>query len=349
MNKKVLEISVRSDIGGGPKHLLDLLINNNTEYKLYSAIPSGHDLSEEIQKHSKETIFIPHRKFSIKSFCKILSFCKKNNIKIIHSHGRGAGFYSRLLKPFGFKIIHTFHGIHVEKSLISKIKLTIDQLLSYLPLTDIFICVSNGEKANAIAHNVTSEKKTKVIYNGVLPYVQNINNTTPPKIAMLGRLSFQKGYDLLINSVEQFCSKNPDINFQIEVAGDGEDKKKLSTQLSNSKYAKERINFIGATHSPIDFLRKHTHFLSFSRFEGMPISVLEAMSIGLPCMVTDVVGNNDLINKSNGFLFKPEDFEEIFIPFITQNHTERLQNASNDIKEKYDINKQVNKTIQLYY
>ncbi|MFH4347153.1 hypothetical protein WAJ13_22105, partial [Acinetobacter baumannii] len=50
-----------------------------------------------------ELIKIPHRKFKLKYYLEMLSFVKKNNIDIIHSHGKGAGIYSRLLKVFAPK------------------------------------------------------------------------------------------------------------------------------------------------------------------------------------------------------------------------------------------------------
>lgn len=344
---KVLEISSRSDIGGGPKHLLDILTHNDNKHKLFSAIPYGYKLSDKIKDKSINSVEIPHRSFSILSFFKVISFCKKNNITVVHSHGRGAGYYSRIMKLFGFKVIHTLHGVHIEKGLINYIKLKIDQLLK--PLTDHFICVSEGEKKKALKYKVINEKKSIVIFNGVLPQKGlSTRESKIPKIAMLGRLSYPKGYDLLIDQIEIFIEKNPSIEFVINIAGDGEDKEKLSQKLAKTKYAKEKINFTGSTDTPLDFLKEHTHFLSFSRFEGMPISVLEAMSVGLPCMVSDVVGNNDIVNHENGFLFNKKSFNTLFKVFLELKVNKKKLVAFNEIQDTYNIVKQTKLITNLY-
>lgn len=347
MSKNVLEISVRSDIGGGPKHLLDLLSYNQSEHKLFCAIPFGYDLSEQIKAKAAESIEIPHRSFSLIVLLKLIKFCKKNNITVVHSHGRGAGYYSRLMKLFGFKVIHTLHGVHIEKGLINYIKLKVDQLLR--PLTDQFICVSEGELKKAINYKVIKEKNTNVIFNGVLPQTELAKRDSKiAKIAMLGRLSYPKGYDLLIDQIEIFIKDNPSVEFIINIAGDGEEREKLISQLNRTKYAKDKISFIGETNTPIDFLKDHTHFLSFSRFEGLPISILEAMSVGLPCMVSDVVGNNDLINERNGVLFEPKDFSKKFLGFINSDHQEKSAFVIKEVEEKYQIDKQVSKITDCY-
>ena len=347
MSKNVLEISVRSDIGGGPKHLLDLLSYNQSGHKLFCAIPFGYELSEQIKAKAVESIEIPHRSFSLIVLIKLINFCKKNNITVVHSHGRGAGYYSRLMKLFGFKIIHTLHGVHIEEGLINKIKLIIDQVL--VSLTDKFICVSNGEKEKALKYKVINKSKTTVIFNGVLPQTELAKRDSKiPRIAMLGRLSYPKGYDLLIDQIEIFIEENPNLEFIINIAGDGEDKESLLNQLSKTKYAKDKIHFVGSINNPIDFLKKHTHFLSFSRFEGLPISVLEAMSVGLPCMVTDVVGNNDIINARIGLLFQPQHFPKIFFEFITSERHEKSALLIKEIKEKYQVDKQVSKITDCY-
>lgn len=346
MSKKVLEISVRADVGGGPKHLLDLLTHNNSNVQLHSAIPHGYEYSKKIISASTDSIEVPHRSFSFVTLFKLISFCKKHDIRTVHSHGRGAGYYSRMMKFFGFKVIHTLHGVHIEDGLVNKIKLFIDQLL--VPLTDTFICVSNGEKEKAKNYKVINAKKVEVVFNGILP--QNPSNFTSeiPKIAMLGRLSYPKGYDLLIDQIEKFCLTSPELKFEINIAGDGEDKEKFLLQLEKTKLAKNHISFIGQTNSPIEFLKEHTHFLSFSRFEGMPISVLEAMSVGLPCMVSDVVGNFDIINEKNGILFDQTNFKEKFKSFLIDNHSQKIQSELKDINEKFNIKKQVLITTKVY-
>ena len=67
------------------------------------------------------------------------------------------------------------------------------------------------------------------------------------------------------------------------------------------------INFIGFTECPMAYLKNADLYLSTSRFEGLPYALIEAASVGLPIVATDVVGNNEVVlHDYNGLVFKTE-------------------------------------------
>lgn len=346
MNKtqlKILFISSRADIGGGPKHLLDLLSSNAFKSHLkYAAIPLGHELSDKITQNVLETIEIPHRKFSLLKLLKLKIFCQKNGIQLIHSHGRGAGIYSRLLSLFGIPVVHTFHGIHHEKTIIGEIKLFIDKFLK--TLTDHYICVSNDEKKHAISNGVCSS--AYVIHNGVHYPKENPYQTKESfKAILLARLSHQKGIDVLINNIRE--SNLNDVQF--EIAGSGEEEvtlKKQSKDISN-------ISFVGKTLNPQKFLLEGDVFISSSRWEGFPLSVLEAMACGLPCLLPDVTGHA-LFKENKSALFydlnKPSDFKEKL--YTLRNNLDQREYYSIKghqlISEKLNVEEMASKTISVY-
>jgi len=344
---KILFLSVRSDIGGGPKHLLDLI--RSSEFKnveKYIGIPTNGEYFKDLSESSDSVLSIPFRKFSINSFFEILALCRKEKIDIIHSHGRGAGFYSRLLKLFGFKIIHTFHGVHIEKSLAGRIKLVLDKLL--VPLTDKFICVSVSEKLNAIKHKVTSIKKTEVIHNGVIipKDLVPLNNSTVT-IGTLSRLNFQKGLDLLIETISKLEAKN-NIDFKILIGGSGELEKELKEKNKSNK-----IEFLGNVDGQ-EFIKKIDIYLSFARWEGLPLAVIEAMSHRKPCLISKVEGNIDLIEDgADGLLFdldNYEEFEEKFLQLLSdKNYGISLgEKARDKVIKSFSVDQMAHKTLQLY-
>lgn len=347
----VLEISVRSDIGGGPKHLLDLLKEyNNTEIRAFSAIPFSGEYTKEIQSNSLDSFEIPFRGFSLLSFFRLLKFLKKNNIEVVHSHGRGAGIYTRLLKFFGYKVIHTFHGVHIETSLIGKVKLVVDKLL--MALTDEFICVSNSEKEDAISNKIAGASNTSVIPNGV--FVNPRRDKPQNKIIKLGtlsRLNYQKGLDILIDFVDKYSQKNG-INFEVEIAGDGELESELKEKLS--RVNAHNIKFVGPTSKPIEFLSNLDGYISFARWEGMPLAVLEAMGVGVPCLLSRVQGNVDLIDDGkDGLLFdlnSYKSFEEKLNIFLSDESKRELMGsiAQKKIQTEFTTQKMAQRTLELY-
>lgn len=349
---KVLLISVRSDIGGGPKHVWDLLSKADSfgiEY--YIAAPVSGEYANYLKDLAKDNFEIPFRKFDIIYFIKLLSFLRKNEINIVHSHGRGAGLYSRLLKLFGYKVIHTFHGIHIGEGLVGKIKLLMDKLL--IPLTDKFICVSESEKRSAMDQGVTKESKTQVIHNGVQFYgAKKKNNTDKTVIGTLARFNYQKGLDILISYFEKF-SKSSRHHFEVHIAGDGEDFEKTK-DLIEQKGLDKYIKLIGATNTPIDFLYSLDIYISFARFEGLPIAVLEAMSCGIPCLLSDVVGNKDIVShEKNGLLFNLESYDdfEAHITRLIEKPEQREKfsiEGMQTIKSQFSIEQMCEQTFEIY-
>lgn len=349
---KVLLLSVRSDIGGGPKHVFDLLSNSNSkEIDYFVAAPSNGEFSNKFSDLCVEFFELPFRKFKILSFFKLLCFLRKNEIEIVHSHGRGAGLYSRLLKLFGYKVIHTFHGIHIGEGLVGKIKLLMDKLL--IPLTDKFICVSDSEKRSAIDHGVTSESKTIVIHNGVKFYGKKEKaKSSKILIGTLARFNHQKGLDILVHYFEMFF-KNNDYNLELHIAGDGEDFEKVKADVEN-RGLNSKIKLLGPTSKPIEFLNTLDVYISFARFEGLPIAVLEAMSCGIPCLLSDVVGNKDIVDDGkNGLLFNLEsyeDFEKKLEILLEDNAVRRkfLENGLSTIQNRFSIDTMVENTYKCY-
>jgi glycosyltransferase involved in cell wall biosynthesis len=343
---KILMISVRSDIGGGPKHLLDLSKSlRNRGLDIFIAAPCCGDFVNDFKANSSGLISIPFRRFSIISFFLLVIFAKKNGITVIHSHGRGAGIYSRPMKLLGFKVIHTFHGVHIVDSHIGKVKLFVDKLL--VAFTDAFICVSESEMKNALNNKITSLKKTVVIHNGV-----DIPNSSPAvansifTIGTLSRLNYQKGLDILLKFIEKFENET-DSNLKCLVAGGGELKEEL-TSLNKTK----SVSFIGEVIAQ-PFLDSIDLYISFARWEGLPIAVLEAMSTGKPCLLSNVDGNRDLVIGESAVLFELDnydDFKDKLTRFLSEK--EYLVNIAKTgrevVKKEFSIEKMSKKTVKLY-
>jgi len=113
---KILHISSRADFGGGPEHLFQLLKSAKNKMDVFAACPNDFPYYEKYREllGKDKIIIIPHRKFSPSVFVKLISFITGNGINIVHSHGKGAGIYSRLLYLFtNIKVVHTFHGLHI--------------------------------------------------------------------------------------------------------------------------------------------------------------------------------------------------------------------------------------------
>jgi glycosyltransferase involved in cell wall biosynthesis len=279
---------------------------------------------------------------------KILYFCRKRSIKTIHSHGRGAGIYTRALKFFGFTIIHTYHGIHQEPGIKGKIKVSIDRFLERF--TDKIILVSEDEFDLARKNGLAILKEPAIIHNGIKPLIRKQDFTHQKVIGTLSRLTFQKGLDNLIQHFYVLTQRRKISNITLKIAGSGEDENKLRS-LIKSLQLESQIELVGEIHDPQAFLESLDVYVSCSRWEGLPLAVLEAMSLKIPCVLSIVSGHQYFINNhvAAGFA-TPETFSEE-IEKLLLNPTHHL-NASckshSFFKFHHTIDKQVIETLKIY-
>ncbi|MBU6154718.1 MAG: glycosyltransferase, partial [Bdellovibrionales bacterium] len=99
---RILMISARADHGGGQKYLLELVRAINEQVDVFIAAPDEAPYGPKFRELSKDFFALPHRAFRLGVLIRLLIWARRHRIEIIHSHGRGAGYYSRLLYFFGF-------------------------------------------------------------------------------------------------------------------------------------------------------------------------------------------------------------------------------------------------------
>ncbi len=358
---KILFITVRADFGGGPEHLFRLVSKLNNNYEAYIACPEDYPYYERYAQLTgqEKIIKIPHRKFSLTSYWSLRKFINANKIDIVHSMGKGAGLYSRLLSIMNkVKCAHTFHGLHVGEynSIQKKLYLILERLLSVF--TDKFISVSKGEFEKVIQANISTSNKIEIIENGVV-----IPEETIPKdnfykevfrLVTFTRYDQQKYPELLISVIKELnLIADGKKTFMLDILGEG-DKFELIKNLVSENNLQKNINQVGAVVNPQDYLINSACYLSTSRWEGHPLSLIESMAVGLPVVTSNVVGNNDIVNDNkNGILYELEDFRQAAKAiFDLSTNYERWNNLSNqareDASEKFSVEKMVKHTENLY-
>lgn len=309
-NINILLITVRADFGGAQQHM-DLLINNYpSNINLFIAAPMDEPYYFQWQKNKKviDIFLIPYRKFSLLRFIQLIKYIVNKKIDIVHSHGKGAGLYSRLIKLFvpRIKVVHTFHGLHIQKYSFLKKRLFViyERTLSFF--TDKFINVSNGEYQLCMKNKVFNGEKSVIIYNcvnqlGKIKDARHKLNLPEGKIiiATISRFDYPKNMDLAYDIANRCRYKK---NLLFLWVGDGEDKLRIEKKVKEEGL--DNIIFTGFKRNIEEYLSATDIYLSTSRWEGLPSAVLEALSLGIPIVATNVAGNNEIVeDNKNGFLF----------------------------------------------
>lgn len=146
-------------------------------------------------------------------------------------------------------------------------------------------------------------KKVVVVFNGVPSYTRTTKGTSAPTILFLGRLSKNKGTAELITSMLEVIKKIPDSVLELGGDGDIESYRKLSLDTPNIKF----LGWIDEAERQAALARASIYCLP-SWNEGLPMSILEAMSAGLPVVSTPVGGIPEAITDGvTGFLVQPGD------------------------------------------
>lgn len=165
-------------------------------------------------------------------------------------------------------------------------------------------------------------------------------------ISSVGRLHEQKGYDLLILVAKQVIQKHPEVIFKI--AGEGEEKEKLQKQIKEYNLEK---NFIlnGFVRDIPAFLADSDIYVQPSRWEGLCMTVVEAMASSLPIVAFNVGGIKESVtNNKNGYLITPyntKQFQDKLEKLIENNELRQSfgRESRKIAEEKYDIKEMVKK------
>jgi glycosyltransferase involved in cell wall biosynthesis len=193
-------------------------------------------------------------------------------------------------------------------------------------LCDGIITNTNSIKKKYETFLPVKEDFIRVIFNGVetdhcdvegFNYSKFIPKTEKNPIIVLstGRLAYQKGFKYLIDAAAKVIEKYPNAFFFL--AGQGKLKTNLIAQIDKLGISRNFIllGFIEDVHS---LLKNADIFVLASLYEGMPNSILEAMTHGLPVVSTKVNGVSELLeNDVNGLTIKSKDSAEIYRSLLT--------------------------------
>jgi glycosyltransferase involved in cell wall biosynthesis len=130
------------------------------------------------------------------------------------------------------------------------------------------------------------------------------------RIVCLGRLTYQKGFDILVEGVE-LLENNIKEKIVFYIYGDGPDKEMLEDKVRQYSLQKQFV-FMGWVNNASEFLGKYDLFLMPSRYEGQPFALMEAIYQGVPCIATNVSGIPEVLDfGKNGDIIQAENRGEI--------------------------------------
>ena len=208
-----------------------------------------------------------------------------------------------MIREYHFNKGHRLH--RKEYNFITKLKnILVTKYEEYvLKKYDKIIVLTNEDK-----EKWNEKYSIEVIYNPLTFFPQNISNLKNKKIISVGRLEEQKGYDILIDVWNIVSKKYPD--WILEIYGEGSERENLQNKINKLGLEKSFL-LKGATKDIQDKYLESSIYVMSSRYEGMPMVLLEAMACGLPIVSFNCpCGPKDIIkDKEDGFLIPFGDIE----------------------------------------
>lgn len=365
--EKILLVSASSEAVGVSVHVLQLAKLLDSKNRLEAVLcPSNGWLPRHLDENFIEYEVLeisPQPTKFIEASKKLHDQFKCRNTSLIHIHGRFPLFVSILplvvTDSNFFVTIHQFEDASEPGILGWK-----NRLESYLlnHFVDGICCVSEPLKEEVI-ERIGDMRKPKItaIQNWIEPYHYGIGSEaksskydeeTPYSLVGVGRLTWEKGFDILIEGVERLHLDGYNIN--CDIYGDGPLKEKLSTMISE-KNLDDVVTLQGVDEEVRSKLPEYEALVLPSRTESFGLVILEAYDAGIPVVASDISGIRQIVeDEVTGLLFEPENHEMLanhvrkFIvsPDINAEFAEQGQSFVTDYYPNEEI---LNQYLQFYH
>lgn len=296
---------------------------------------------------------------AIRQACKII---KSENPDIIHVHSAKAGVIGRIV-GYLFKIPvlytpHAFSYLSAEGNMKKSIYLIIEKILS----KGNSILISTSESENERGINEAGYHKHKaIIYNNSINAIApvqplKIDKTWPDNyICTVGRPSYQKNIELMLHVVNEI-RKVQDIHLIVMGVGLVQDRIESVLSLIKTLKLEKDVTLLKWTDRSdvFNIINNSKLYISTSRYEGMPYSVIESLSLSKPCVVSNCDGNKDLIRDGfNGYVIKsdnPLDYAEKIIKLLKDDilRNKFSLNAKSSFDTNYNLDSNIAKLEDIY-
>ena len=206
------------------------------------------------------------------------------------------------------------------------------------PLADGIFCVSEHDRQIGIQAGMKSDRLV-TIHNGMPDIAPELRanrqgNAGTVKIAMIARFDKQKDHLTLFKAFQSVEGA------ELILIGDGPDFAAIQATANQMGIAK-RIKFMGFCHNVGEILAQAQMFALISNWEGLPLTIIEAMRAGLPVIASDVGGVNEMVEDGvNGYCVAPKDAEVL---------SDRLNRLVKDAQLRANMGNAARKTYEMKF
>jgi glycosyltransferase involved in cell wall biosynthesis len=364
---KVLHCIAELNSGGVERLLYNYYVHmNRDEIQWDFVITAGDEhvpgmLEQPLKDLGSKIYYVPRKRESLLGHIKAVgNIIKNNNYDVVHAHiDEISAFYMYYAKKYGVKmrITHSHLALADRGFMVETLCVFLKPLVKYLS-NNWFACGLEagkslwGKKAVGlgkvhIVNNAIDTKKFAYDNEKREEIRKSLGIEKNIVIGSVGRFSYQKNSEYIIETFKEVHSKNA--MAKLVLVGCGELENKMRDLVSQYNLENE-VRFLGTRSDVNDIMKAIDIFLLPSRFEGLPIVLVEAQCAGLPCVVSSKITKE--VNVTNLIKYVPLDLpasewaKEVLSLFSLNNFREDGKMLVE--KYGYDISIEAQK-LQKYY
>ena len=237
---------------------------------------------------------------------RLISIMKQEKPDVVHTHLNVIKYAAVAARLCGIRCVHTVHNVAHEEAegRLQKITNTIYFRRGWA----VPVALSPKVQATILSFYGLKEEQVPMIYNGVdlgkcCPK-EDYSLSKPARLLHIGRFNEQKNHKGLLEAFAQIVKTFPDCCLQL--IGDGDLEEETRNHVKDLGL-QEKVLFLGNQTNVYPFLQEADLFLLPSKFEGMPMTIIEAMGTGIPIVASAVGGVPDMLEDGVSGILVPCD------------------------------------------
>lgn len=309
----IFVISTNGDAAGVPKHISTILRGMSNKFNFTVGFLNRGIVSDQLESNfctyyaRSGNLSI----FNIFEYYRFMKLVRDDEIDIIHTHSFIASIFARILARLtGTRVIYTVHGWpwRGKNWFVGTASYITEVFLSYLTPTE-YIFVSEHTKINR--PSLLQCQKHVIIYNGVREFQENDRyeqKSSRLHVAMIARVDSSKDHQSVAKALEDIT-----VPIEFTFVGKGTDTPHFKRLFEHCP-GLVKFNFLGEVLDPYHVLGEIDLLVLMSKFEALPLSIIEAFSMKKSVLATRVGGIPELFSDEsdeNGYLIPPGDCETL--------------------------------------
>ncbi|MEM6641574.1 MAG: glycosyltransferase [Bacteroidota bacterium] len=362
---KILMTIRQGEVGGGESHVFDL--STNLDQKLYDphvlAFTDGALIQNLKKKGIKTHVIYTKVPFDVRVRKQVKAYIQENNIEMVHAHGtRAASNSLHVANKLGLPILYTVHGWSFndnQSTLKHKLRIASERYITRKVNQTINVSEGNQNAGKKYIRDFNS-----VIINYGISFERfnpNLDKTALRKefgfeddeiwVGFIARITYQKDPLTTLKAFKAASSKNEKL--RLLMVGEGDMQEEVDAFIEKNKLHNV-VKRMGFQSRVPDLLTAVDIFTLVSRWEGLPIGLLESMAMKSAIIASKVDGTKEFLSHGeNGFLVEKEDVEHLTDCLLKLAESEELREKFGEAvhalaRKKFGVDRMVTETQAVY-